>query len=347
MLIQTTFSPQLIAGVPVDPSTQKLFCNLWLGLLYDFAENGVVVMPKHHITRGDYLSALSMWPSKYKKRAQELVVMLYRRRRFISSQVADAPTATCSDTFCQAFIGVSILNTEAFYLAEEKCLDCMNTKALAHRRLEALEYFVSELSRHRRDCLAYVLGDGQWQQRDFEYKILRPVFTTATHIKIFDRWIGRSAFDRRKRKVQFNPNYKKTLEWVIEVFRDVGGVSRAGSFEIYCGVQGNVVDAAQRDQLRTEMERFESEILVAAGISVKVFLKEESPNACCLHGRYLVTDQATVLIDRGFDLLWDDNRMRADGLTPGVDSRPVRDVAVMLCNNCDSIETQTRTLPEL
>ena len=87
MLLQATLAPKLLAGVPVDLGTQKLFCNLWLGLLYDFVESCVVVLPGNHSTEGDYLVAVSTWPAKYQKRAQELVTMLRQRRRFIPSQV--------------------------------------------------------------------------------------------------------------------------------------------------------------------------------------------------------------------------------------------------------------------
>lgn len=347
MLLQASLSPRLLARVPVDPYTQKLFCNLWLGLLYDFTESCVVVLPGNHTTEGDYLSAVSAWPSKYKKRAQELVAMLHQRRRFIPSQIAYTLTATCPDAVCQAFIGVSVVNTQTFHLTDEKCMTCPNTLTLAPRSLEALEYFVSEFSRHRRSRLAYILGDGQWTQDDFDREVLKPVFASAKHVKIYDRWIGRSAFDVRRGSVRFNDNYKRTLEWVVESFRGVGGVSRGGIFEIYCGIEGHLVNARHRGHLKTEMQNFETAIRAATGVPVQIILKEESHSARCPHGRYLITDQSAVLIDRGFDLLWDDGKMVAAGLVPGVDPRPIRDVAVILCNDCNSVEAQTRILPAL
>jgi len=345
MLLQATVSPYLLTRLPSDPFTQKLFCNLWLGLLYDFAENCVVILPGKHVGEGDYMSAVSTWPVKYQKRAQELVAMLRLRRRFIPSQVAYTPAATCPEANCQPFIGVSIANTEAFHLVAEQCARCANNVALAPRSIEALEYFISDFSRRRRDRLAHILGDGQWNQGDFERDILEPVLATAKHVKIYDRWIGRSAFNRVRKIVRFNDNYKRTLEWVVQVFGKVGGAARGGVFEIYCGIEGHSIPAGQRTRIRTEMQNFEAAVRMATGVPVQLFLKEESRTMHCPHGRYLVTDQTTVLIDRGFDLLWDDNKMRASGLNPAVDARPIRDVAVLLCNSSNSVETQTRLLP--
>ena len=347
MLLQTTVPPQLLSGMPADPLSQKLFCNLWLGLLYDCVESCVLVLPGNHVAESDYLTALAAWPPKYQKRGQELLTMLRQRRRFVPSELAYVPAATCADPACQAFIGVATVNTEAFHFIDEKCALCPNFPPLSPRSVEALEYFVSQLSRLRRERLAYVLGDGQWKQSDFERQVLRPVLATAKHVKIYDRWIGRSALDLRYGRVRFSPRYRQTLDWVVGVFLGAGGAGRGGVFEIYCGIESHLINARQRAQLKAEMQNFQTAIRAATGIPVQLLLKEETYAARCPHGRYLVTDQAGVLIDRGFDLLWDDHKMQAAGMNPTTDPRPIRDVAVMLCNDCNSVETQTRMLPPL
>ena len=273
--------------------------------------------------------------------------MLHQRRRFIPSQIAYTPTATCSDVNCQAFIGVTMANTDVFHLFDERCSGCPNSAVLATRSLEALEYFISQMSRSRRERMAHILGDGQWKQRDFERAILKPILETAKHVKIYDRWIGRSAFDKNRHVIRFNDNYKRTLEWVVQVYSKTGGSARCRAFEIYCGIEGHLISARQRVQLRSEMQSFEAAVRTASGIPVQLFLKEESRALQLAHGRYLITDQVSVVIDRGFDLLWDDRRMQGSSLNPILDPRPIRDVAVLLCNDCNSIETQTRRLPAL
>lgn len=345
MLVQATVSPNLLAGLPGDPFSQKLFCNLWLGLLYDFVESCIVILPGNHHADSDYLAAVSGWPAKYKKRAQELITKLRQRRRFVPSQIAYVPVGTCTEVVCQPFIGVSVANTESFHLTDEKCAGCVNAVALAPRALEALEYFTSEFSRHRRDKLAFVRGDGQWKSVDFEREVLKPLFASATHVKIYDRWIGRSAFNKYRGSVRFSDNYKSTLEWVIQVFGNLGGAARGGVFEIYCGIEGHSVSTAQRARIRREMQNFETTVRAATGVPVQVLLKEESLTSKCPHGRYLVTDQAAVIIDRGFDLLWDDAKMVSVGLNPATDPRPIRDVAVVLCSECNAVDAQTRLLP--
>jgi hypothetical protein len=347
MLLQATVPPNLLAGLPGDPFTQKLFCNLWLGLLYDLVESCIVIFPGNHHTDGDYLAAVSGWPAKYQKRAQELITKLRQRRRLIPSQISYIPAATCVEASCQPFVGVSTVNAENFHLAPEKCAGCVNVVALAPRSIEALEYFISEFSRRRRDKLALVLGDGQWRSTDFEREVLKPLFTSAKHVKIYDRWIGRSAFNRWRGTVRFNDNYKRTLEWVAQAFQSVGGAARGGVFELYCGIEGHCVSPPQRVRLRAEMQNFQAAVQAATGVAIQVVLKEESRTSTCPHGRFLITDQAAVLIDRGFDLLWDDTRMHAAGLNPATDPRPVRDVAVVLCSDCNAVDSQTRLLPAL
>lgn len=346
MLLQTTVSPNLLSIIPTDPLSQKLFCNLWLGVLYDFVESCILILPNSHVTEAEYLSAIGIWPAKYRKRGLELINTLKQRHRFIKTQINYNPT-NCTDAVCQNFTATAVVNTEAFHLFDQKCASCPNLSALSPRAVEALEYFVSEFSRVRREKISQVLWDGQWNQKDFEREVLKPVFACAKHIKIFDRWIGRSAFEKKNGTVQFNSNYRRTIEWIASLFVALGGLGRGGVFEIYCGIEGHILNAAQRVKLKAEMTKFELSIHAKTGLSIKVVLKEETKKDRCPHGRYLVTDQLAVLIDRGFDLLWDDNKMIAANMNPSTDPRPIRDLAVTLCNDCTSVETQTKKLPPL
>ncbi|MGZ4973242.1 MAG: hypothetical protein ACXWDN_10815 [Limisphaerales bacterium] len=344
MLFQATVSPKLLAGLPADPDGQKMFCNLWLGMLYDFVESCVVVFPHNNATEADYLNALGAWPPKYQKRARELLAMLVQKHRFVSSQTY-TPATTCLNADCQPFIGVSISNPANYHFTDVGCISCANATALAPRSLEAIEYFISEFSRKRRQAVAYVLGDNQWTQPKFEQEILKPLLASSKHIKIYDRWIGRSVLDRTRTHVAFNKNYKRTLEWVAHIFQAVGGGSRSGIFEIYCGLDHYKISNTHKAQIRLEMQNFEKLLQSTYGISARIYLKKETPQSQCPHGRYIVTNQTSVLIDRGFDLLWDDTRMVAAGLNPATDPRPIRDVAIALCHETSAMEAQARTLP--
>ena len=255
--------------------------------------------------------------------------------------IYDEQTSAAALSLLTLFLGNN------YHLTDEKCAICPNIVALAPRAIVALEYFISDFSRRRRDRLSYVLGDGKWNKTDFEREILKPIFDTAKHIKIFDRWIGKSAFNKHRGTVQFNRNYKRTLEWIIQVFKNVGGAGRGGIFEIYCGIEGGSLNARQSGQLKSEMQKFEAAIRAATAIPVQIILKNESNTSKCPHGRYLVTDQVSVLIDRGFDLLWDDAKMQSCGLNPAIEPRRIRDVAVVLCSDCNQIDAQTRALPPL
>lgn len=66
-----------------------------------------------------------------------------------------------------------------------------------------------------------------------------------------------------------------------------------------------------------------------------------------LHRRFLITEQTGVLVERGFELLWDDSEMIKRGFTPNVDPRPLWDVTVAYCRDEDKIETAMRKLPNV
>ena len=348
MLIQAIVPPRQIALLPGDSFGQKLFCNLWLGLFCEFVENCVLVLPKGCSTDADYFAALSGWPPKYQKRAFELITMLRLQHRFVQADT-ETPlplvSESCGANWCAPFLCAFKKDSGRFLLTDADCIECADVKPLASRAFETIEYFCSDFARQRRARIAYVLGDAQWTKADFARNVLAPVFKTAKHVKIFDRWIGRSILDRRYGRVRFGANYKRTLEWVVEAFRDAGGACRGGIFEIYCGIEGASLSASQRVQIRSEIATLEMTLSAVARISVRFILKEESDYAKCPHGRYLVTDQIALLIDRGFDLLWDDEKMRAARLNPAHDPRPIRDVAVILCGDCSSVESQTIRLP--
>jgi hypothetical protein len=172
-----------------------------------------------------------------------------------------------------------------------------------------------------------------------------PVLRTAKNVKIYDRYIGRSMVRRGFGFVGVAPGYKRSLEWIVSVFKTLGGASRGGVFEIYCGVDAAAISTKFRPQLRIEAAKLEAALKSILGANVQVTLKEESKAAQCPHGRYLITDQVAVLVERGFDLLWDDNAMTAAGLNPLASSRPIRDVAIVRCEEYRAVEAHTKMLP--
>lgn len=80
---------------------------------------------------------------------------------------------------------------------------------------------------------------------------------------------------------------------------------------------------------------------------IKFYIKEETYGYQMPHGRYLITDQVGIFIDRGFDLLWDDNRMRNAGLDITKDDRRIRDVMIGHTANCSAVESNTRKMTNL
>jgi hypothetical protein len=339
MIVQAILDPSLLARVPHDGFAQKLFCNLWIGIFFNFLDNFVIISPNKTISGSDYDNAVNNWPIKYRSRIKEIILKLQLRKRFIKSS-HEATGAICSD-----YLALSIKNKDAVCMLNEWCHACSRTAALHF--IDAFEFFSTDFYYRQKRSMNHVLTNNAWKQSDFEKEILKPIFSYAKHIKIFDRYIGRSVIKSEKRgsiSVQLHPNYTKTLTWIMQVYQSVGGATRGGIVEIYCGIKGGSILKSRRHAIHVEIANLAKHLTTALGTVVNIILKEERHNAEFPHCRYLVTDQVAILIDRGFDLLWSDDDMKRARLAT-TDPRPIRDVAVALCGDCSSIEAQTKSLP--
>lgn len=345
MLFQAVIPPKLLADLPSEPLSSRLFCNVWLSILSAWVQNGAIIYPHSHTSDLDYLNALDTWPPKYKKRAQELLSVLKIKGRILGSPLAYLPAATCGDKSCQPYVGAGTANVNSFLFSSESCVVCPTLQPLAARVVEPTNYYISDLPRLTSAKSCFVLPNGQWQTHDFEKEVLNPLFRTAKHVKIYDRYIGRSIMNSRKTTVRgIKDGYKRTLEWIVSAFQTNGGATRSGVFEIYCGIDFTP-SLSQKAQIRTEIANLKAALSSILGRTVDIFVKQELIHAQCPHGRYLITDQIAILIERGFELLWDDSEMIAAGHNPAVDPRRLKDVAIILCQDCGSVEAATKALP--
>jgi len=74
-------------------------------------------------------------------------------------------------------------------------------------------------------------------------------------------------------------------------------------------------------------------------------VREEGPGRFCNHDRFLITDQISIKVERGFDMLWSDREMQNAGLTPGIDARLVRDLNMNVVDDAGPIESDYHQLP--
>jgi hypothetical protein len=179
----------------------------------------------------------------------------------------------------------------------------------------------------------HVFEHGEGKQHKFEQEILVPLLRDAKHVKISDRYIGRSIL------TQNADQYKLSLEWILNIF--VQKSRQPGIFEIYSGFYTqphpnqpppDVVGAkVALRQLETDLQKIYP--------NFRLIIKNEKRCHQLPHDRYLITNQVAISIGRGFDLLLD----KRSSLYP----RRMRDVHINYCSESGKIEQAFRRLPNL
>jgi hypothetical protein len=353
MLIKTLLMPCALSELPKNPSYSELFCNNAIGLLHDLCENCILLVDRDNQIKENLLKNIKeKWPYKYKHKAQKLLSKLQQRRRFIKFEGDYLRSEKCNNNSCRISVGLAQKSIPQAILTSESCYECaMSQISKASEVISITKHTISKFYQNRRNCRSYEFNDGEWNKRDFEEKVLAPLFEHAKHIKIFDRYIGRSIWTRREDAVLNNtnikPNYRLTIEWLVEVFLRFSHVKNR-TFEITCGLSTfNYKDWSEIKVAVNALRQFETEIKEKYNFHLKIIIKNETFDKQMLHARYLITDQIGLLIDPGFDLLWSDRKMINNSLDPLNNERPIRDVVLKYCNNVGNIESSLRRLNDI
>ncbi len=204
------------------------------------------------------LNAVEAWPVKYKKRIQELIATLVLRNRFVPVASLSVKDLDCKDADCGVLALSTALPNGVFRIASDSCIDCPRWALFSSFSVNMLDYSLSAFSRKVGRGLAIVLHDNEWNQNEFEDEVLRPVLTSAKHVQIFDRYIGRSIIRkvRNHMSVRFSDNYKKTILWMASVYA-AGGSPTRGVFEVFCGINFTGLNNTLRASIRSEIAAFE------------------------------------------------------------------------------------------
>ncbi len=347
MLLSSVMTPLAFDASGVHADCEALFCSASIGILSDCLINGLLFVDNKRVITQGLLDAIQKWPAKYSKRGLELFSQLENRKRLIECE-GFSPNGTCSKIECRHSIGVAANMQPSAFLSASKCLLRNRTDLAVHSSAETFDipqYGLSAFSRRHRDLFSVLLLNGEWSEPTFTSSVWRPLLEHSKHVKIIDRYIGRGVgFDKNKGIAVVKDNYRRGLEWIFSRFvRVARGATR--TFEVYCGFLNfsGVNEAKAAQALRT----FGSQLAAKYSFPLVFYIKKEGKIGQMPHGRFLLTDQVDVLIERGFDLLWSDKEMMAAGLDPATDPRPVRDVMLTHFPSGNRVEVFMRTLPDV
>jgi len=240
---------------------------------------------------------------------------LEKKHRFVEILPDQQLSQVCSNQAEEECL--KIFTSEEFYKVLVRNSQCVNNVLDINRVTCIEDYAVSTLvDKLKKSDLTL----NEWKEDRFEQEILIPLFKDAKHIKIYDRWIGRSASEG-------NTNHQTTLKWLLEVFQRVATIRSDTVFEVYCGIYPNTKDKIPLPKAVNTLRKFESEVQVIFPY-FRLFIKEEIMDNQLPHDRYLITNQIAVYIGRGFDLF-----VRASENYP----RRIRDLQIGYCSNLTNV----------
>lgn len=341
MLVRTILLPSVFTSIPKE---QASLYSLVIRLLQDLEKNGVVLMDDNNCIKAALSQGVHKWPQKFRKNAQELLVQLEKKNRLVELSLngAGATESTCGEPPCHSCIRMAKVYLPPAVIANQSCNECASKQLASVAKVEVVdvaEYSISNFFKAHLEQRDRIILNGEWKQDKFEHEILIPLFRDAKHIKIYDRWIGRSALQHSSIG-QIGDNYKLTLEWIIDVFLQKSRLGVSGTFEVCCGLDTRGISKAGIPTFVASLRQFESDMRHTHSFpNFKLIIKKETQANQMPHHRYLITNQVAISIDRGSDLLLD----KKNSPYP----RRVRDVTIAYCSEPDKIEQAVRNLPNL
>ena len=312
-----------------------------LDMLEHIVDNCVILDNDTKSLENDICSLVEAWPgnSKFKTKGLSLLIQLKNKNRFIPFYSAESKSSACNYKSCplieeilsdyrQDYREIPIISTK------NCCFPFKDAqKKIYKRSIDINDYFFSDFRENCRKSRDFRIKYKDTSKEQFEREFLIPIFRYAKRVKIFDRYIGRSIINK-KRKIQgLRKNYKKSIKWIISVFnRETISRKNDQIIEIYTGVQAEEFSEEEKCNILGFFQDFSKEINDEFNISVDFKIKRERAqkfdfeifpsldlNEICEpilykkisngkgedfpHARYLATDQITLLVDRGFDLL--------------------------------------------
>jgi hypothetical protein len=351
MILRVIVLKSVLSSVPAEVPAQHLFCGIVIGILNDLAENCVVLVDDGNLTTGELFEAARRWPIKFRTTVLTLLRLLRTRNRFIKIKTAYALADKCAETTCKYCIGIANAATPSVVITAAPCL-CPDATLRGAPAVSVEDYSTSPFYDSRILARVHQLNRGEWDKETFERKVLVPLFTDAKLVKIYDRWIGNSIQTRNYDQTVLpattvEERFRNTLDWIISVFLATS-TQLTKRLEVFSGVDTRNKDRNEIAITIAALRAFEKDIRNKYNFPLfTLTVKEETRQTRMLHGRYLLTDQLGIVMERGFDLLMDDQAMKDIGLDPSKSARRLQDCLLAHCPDASKVEQVVRTLRDL
>ena len=306
ILMQEVHAPCIYETLPADNSAKASSCSLVVQVLEDALANCLILHDDQGFLLKHAVSSLSSWPQAHRKRAQELLEELNKRKRFVAIPFAPGTAPSVLPNDCRLASHLAAQATPDALIFSQGCPIC-SVRGSTGICLES--YSVSSFYDERKAQERIELGEGDWTKEKFEAEVWQPLFRYAKRVHIVDRYIGRSV-ECKSDRATVKADFARSLRWIVEQFANAG---RGGhrSVEISCGVREDRLKGEKRTKAVRALKDFGGELAQDYAVSVKVNVKlEQDPPQQVPHARFIFTDQLCLQIDPGVDLLTREGKVK-------------------------------------
>lgn len=288
-----------------------------LALLLDLRRTGRLLIDDQGAGIKSLIEAMDQWPDQVRRSQTKRAIMALKAANRISSLPPARVTTRCTNAGCNELRGVA-------QAARPATCVCGPTTC-AHDipdQLPLSGYVGSTLQGRLRDTVISFKRRGATSE-DVARRVVVPLLRFAESTTVFDRNIGRSLqspADRPAGRFGVPDRFAETIAWILDLIR-LEGRSPRRHLRVVTGLQNK----APHEQPLQALKRWEAELRQAyAPVGFEVVVHLETYSNQLAHDRFLITEQASVQVSRGFDFLFTEREMREMRLDPIREARPTQ-----------------------
>ena len=358
MLYRIIISPSLFSDGSMDEAQASHIQKCIYELFNDALKNGVFLVASKEATSVSVRDSLASWPQKSKKKAKMILMALTRQNRFVEKEILRVADDTFRYDGCGYIPGLVQTYAPALVVLGNGC--CISSiLSSAKKTLKIGDYRSFEWTEGTQEEIR--ASEGKYTKEKFEKDVLIPIFRDCKHVKLIDRFIGRSQVSgpiRSAKLKEFRSDYQKSIEWIVEVFDRETAHRKYRSFTIYTGIKTaeakkdfSIRELKERtvSEFRESLQQLQDSMDEKYDFPVRVVGKKESSKQHgklglqMSHDRYLITDQFSISVGRGFDLFFSDTELQTRNLSED----NLKDFHIYRTLKKFEIEREVRKLPAL
>jgi len=333
--------PLLYHDVPSDPDVADLYCSALLTLLEDTTRNGLLFVDTGNLmfdVMDTGLNNKKKWQVSARKRAQEYMKLLEHRNRLVHFELGSSTEASCGGNGCMQSLALAKQERPDTVITRTRCTYCDLLRSSGIWATSLHDYAASSFRKNRNTAESVELANGEWDKATFEHMVWEPIFRYAKHVKLFDRMLGHHLTENVERgkpllpgrRLEVGKNFKRGLEWTFTQFLAHAPARPSRRFEVTCGLDATLFHESVLNAAATALRQYANELSETHKFPMTMHVKRERTDGALRHARFIFTDQVALVVERGFDLLRNDDR--------------IRDVIINHVQRPEKIETEARDL---